>query len=98
MKIEALKRLHLAAIGTAFAGMLTGVLGACAAEGTIATKSVTAPQVQMAYDWLSPRTVPVSTASTSAKRRNAILQSYAGNGSYICSPSGFGKKSRCFSR
>lgn len=98
MKIQALKRLHFAAIGAVFAGILTGVSGAYAAEGVIATKSATVQQAQLAYDWLSPRTVPASSASRAAKRRNAIRLSYAGKGSYICSPSGFGKKSRCFSR
>lgn len=55
------------------------------------------------FNWLAKKT------SKQSKISNAVLVSsenapalkasrYFGKGSYICSPAGFGKKSRCFAR
>ncbi|MFO1176249.1 MAG: hypothetical protein U1E48_13790 [Paracoccaceae bacterium] len=55
------------------------------------------------FNWLAPKKAPRAQIQdaelTSAQDAAPIAQSrYFGHGSYICSPAGFGEKSRCFSR
>ncbi|MRU16364.1 hypothetical protein FDP25_13050 [Roseovarius sp. A21] len=52
--------------------------------------------IQVSYDWLSESSS--SRLSAAERRRLAARIAKHGNGSYICSPSGFGKKSRCYAR
>jgi len=50
-------------------------------------------------DWLSPRRDPKSGVEAARQRDLArALDSRHGRGSFICSASGFGQKSRCFAR
>lgn len=64
----------------------------------------TAPEGQVTYvkyDWhhveKSARALK-SRLSTQERKRMAANIARHGNGSYICSPSGFGKKSQCYTR
>ena len=43
------------------------------------------------FDWLAARTAP-------AEERLVIAARAPGSGSWICSPAGFGSKSRCYKR
>lgn len=57
-----------------------------------------------AFDWLAKkrisRTGLVQSAVLVSAEGQSVVQRkrYFGNGSWICSPAGFGKKSRCFAR
>lgn len=53
------------------------------------------PQV-IAFDWLAPKKVTARTRS--AATPVTATGGHMGRGSYICSPSGFGKRSACFVR
>lgn len=64
----------------------------------------TAPDAQagaVKYDWhhvsKSARALK-ARLSTRERKRMAANVARHGNGSYICSPSGFGKKSQCYTR
>jgi len=65
---------------------------------------MTAPDGQASsvnYDWhhaAKPVRALKTRLSTQERKRMAANVARHGNGSYICSPSGFGKKSRCYTR
>ncbi|MGB5870944.1 MAG: hypothetical protein WBH04_12155 [Albidovulum sp.] len=74
-------------------------------SGNRANSVVHIPGAAMAFDWHAKK----STASSAGTLQRATLVStsgttnttskrFFGKGSYICSPAGFGKKSRCFAR
>ncbi len=73
-----------------------GVALANPATDNQANRTAPRPQVQMVvFDWMGQKQVtPASNARVAKWLRNG----YIGRGSYICSPSGFGKRSTCFSR
>lgn len=67
-----------------------------AAEGTtlvVSTKSY-AGTGSAKFDWLRPR-VRVAPAPTVVSQNTG---GYLGDGAWICSPAGFGTKSKCFQR
>ncbi len=80
-------------------------LALSAAQAQSGTTAPRAVAVQLAngvtFNWLARK-------STRSQLSNAVLVStegtqprksrFFGKGSYICSPAGFGKKSRCFAR
>ncbi len=74
-----------------------------ASAGPASANSKTAPQgarAQVGYDWHAnarPRSAGGAMTVQERKRFAARIARH-GNGSYICSPSGFGKKSKCHSR
>ena len=48
----------------------------------------------VAFDWLANGSVAFSASkSKTAQKRNRVI---TGEGSWICSPAGFGKRSRCY--
>ncbi|WP_371223205.1 hypothetical protein [Roseovarius sp. 2305UL8-3] len=56
---------------------------------------------KVSYDWHSnAKKATVGTVRLSARERKRLAARIAkhGNGSYICSPSGFGRLSRCHTR
>ena len=54
---------------------------------------VVRPQT-VAFDWLANGKVADQAGkSTAAQKRNRVI---TGQGSWICSPAGFGKRSRCY--
>lgn len=73
-------------------------LSACAAENVnVPNQKIT----KVSYDWHSNAKKKTSkTAGLSAKERKELAIKIAkhGRGSYICSPSGFGRMSRCHKR
>lgn len=57
----------------------------------------------MVFNWLAPKKnakrTPQNVQIVSSDEATATPRKrYFGNGSYICSPAGFGSKSRCFAR
>ena len=60
------------------------------AAQNIPTKTTVAGQGSARFNWLA-------TPSNAAPQRVAQTRFY-GNGSWICSPAGFGKKSQCYRR
>lgn len=76
--------------------------GAQAQSGTTAPRAVA---VQLAngvtFNWLakkSTRNQLSNAALVSSETAQPRKSRFFGKGSYICSPAGFGKKSRCFAR
>ncbi|MDT8327865.1 MAG: hypothetical protein RQ750_10845 [Roseovarius sp.] len=70
---------------------------AVAGEKTIPDGRATAVK----YDWHNvskPVRALKARLSTRERKRMAANVARHGNGSYICSPSGFGKKSQCYTR
>ena len=67
------------------------------AEGKIVPQGATAG---VSYNWhANARTVSAGNEMTVKERKHLARQiKRHGSGSYICSPSGFGKKSKCFER
>lgn len=47
--------------------------------------------------WVARERLATRDGKSFIKRRH-VQRAFHGNGSYICSPSGFGQKSRCFRR
>ena len=79
-----------------------GAAGTASAQGGMAEVRALPVMVSSAagigtarFDWLAKRvTASKTTAEQPGKRTRAVI---AGRGSYICSPAGFGRKSRCSS-
>lgn len=67
-----------------------------AAEPPRASKVRTMPLYQN-FTWSAPRKAR-STGNFRAKRLHAIKVSARGRGSWICSPSGSGRRASCYSR
>jgi len=84
------------------------VMGATAATLVLATapmanaagSGTSASPLYKSYAWVPAASTSQSRAKleTAKARQVALNQRYHGSGSYICSPSGFGSKSRCFAR
>ena len=84
----------------AVAGVSTAVFLSTMSAAQAAGSDTSGQPLYLAYAWL-PQASPAQSAaqlSKAQKRQVAARQKYFGSGSYICSPSGFGKKSRCFAR
>ncbi|MGB7268640.1 MAG: hypothetical protein WBC90_03835 [Albidovulum sp.] len=74
-------------------------------SGTRANSVVHIPGAALAFDWHAKKT---TASSTNTLQRATLVSTsgttstkskrFFGKGSYICSPAGFGKKSRCFAR
>lgn len=82
---------------SAAASVMSLVAPTYASENIVAKRDV----AYLAYDWLNTdKTAESKTVSLSVKERRRLAANIAkhGNGSYICSPSGFGKKSHCYTR
>ena len=73
-----------------------------AAPAVAGEKAVRDGQVaSVKYDWHkvnAPVRAQKTRLSTQERKRMAANIARHGNGSYICSPSGFGKKSQCYTR
>lgn len=84
------------AIGAVFAFTMTGTFaGTSASAGSIPKR----PSVERVSDWLNPTSRTLSDREVREKIQLArALQTRQGSGTYICSPSGFGKRSRCSKR
>lgn len=97
----------------AIGALCLSALLAGAAPMTVAAQSVAAPRAisavhipgtSITFDWLSQkrasgkRTVADAVLLSSDDQGQGFQSRYFGHGSYICSPAGFGKKSRCFAR
>ena len=72
--------------------------------GARAVSVVHIPGSAAPFDWLAKKRAVKSTRVQDAElvsaqvTQTANRQRFFGKGSYICSPAGFGKKSRCFTR
>lgn len=90
------------AVAALVLGLAAGGVTAKAGTSSVAPRAVS---VQMAngvtFNWLAKKggkagiTNAVLVSSQNAKPQKVR---FFGKGSYICSPAGFGKKSRCFAR
>lgn len=79
-----------------------GMTAAHAQSGGVAARGVAVQLSSGAvFNWLQPKPhkAGVSKAVLVSSDGSAFSQTgYFGKGSYICSPAGFGMKSRCFAR
>lgn len=66
-------------------------------ETTITTAKAPMPGQQIAFDWRAGKS---GTRKAAALPVSASISSglNLGGGSYVCSPAGFGRQSRCFAR
>ncbi|SIO51531.1 hypothetical protein SAMN05444722_2948 [Rhodovulum sp. ES.010] len=84
----------LAAVATA--GFIGTVAPAVAERPAVQRPAVVGASVRL---WLAPEARRLSAQSRQARKVQAArLDSRHGRGSYICSPSGFGERPRCFAR
>lgn len=99
------KALRASAVAAMLVGFSTAASLAQTATGSSAARGTATVQLSSGatFNWLAKKT------SKHGKVSNAVLVSsetaplaktsrFFGTGSYICSPAGFGKKSRCFAR
>lgn len=99
------KTLRATAIAAALVGFSAAASLAQTATGNSAVRGTATVQLSTGatFNWLAKKTSKHSKVSNAVlvSSENAPLAKanrYFGTGSYICSPAGFGKKSRCFAR
>lgn len=73
------------------------VLIKTASANTATTKSSVVP-AKASYGYQKPGNAAVTLVADASGAPAVSRQSYSGSSPYICSPSGFGQKSRCFLR
>ena len=93
--------------------MTSALIAAFAPGASLAQSAAAAPRVVSAvhipgtattFDWLAKKRVAKrdvvqdAVLLSSADQPQVTQKRFFGHGSYICSPAGFGKKSRCFAR
>lgn len=82
---------------------ITGIIASAVfavAVGAALPAQAQAPKY-LSYDWVQydPAILALLESLTPQERREMVMQMvYYGKGSYICSPAGSGKNSRCFKR
>lgn len=80
-------------------------LSGAQAQSGLTTAAPRAVSVQLAngvtFNWLAKKTIKGQVSNAALVTSEGVQPRktrFFGKGSYICSPSGFGKKSRCFTR
>ncbi|NTE58437.1 hypothetical protein G6M78_25510 [Agrobacterium tumefaciens] len=105
---RATRRNHFALVAAALAALTFATASCAVVEDAVLIKTASADATTM-----KTRVAPIRTSYGYDKTGNAAVtlvadtssgtpsisrQSYSGSSPYICSPSGFGQKSRCFLR
>jgi hypothetical protein len=99
--------LKAALIATLFTGMIAPEAFAQSGSGSAGSRAISVvhiPGSAVPFDWLAKKraskgnTLQDAELVSSQGAATTNRQRFFGKGSYICSPAGFGKKSRCFTR
>lgn len=95
MKLNIIKPMAYVASGCLIVAV---TFAAAPVQAAGSTKAAT--PLYKSYAWVAPMSKAERKArlSQAQKRQIARNQSAKGNGSWICSPSGFGKRASCFTR
>lgn len=95
--MKPIKKYAKQAVAAGFVSTVVFVAAPAFANGKTVSQGSTS---RISYNWFN-NAQPASSGnqfSVIERKRLAARVSQRGNGSYICSPAGFGKKSRCYAR
>ncbi|UXS33657.1 hypothetical protein FY152_15915 [Agrobacterium tumefaciens] len=106
---KAARRCHFALVATALAAFTFAASSCSVVEDAVLIKTASANTATMktrvapakasyGYDKAGNAAVTLVADASSSETPSISRPSYSGSSPYICSPSGFGQKSRCFLR